>query len=34
MQGEMSLMSETVERHISHMSNHLKDSCLNIEEDF
>jgi uncharacterized glyoxalase superfamily protein PhnB len=34
MQGEMNLMQETVDRHISHMENHLKDSCLNIEEDF
>lgn len=34
MQGEMSLMKETVERHMSHMENHLKDSGLNIEEDF
>lgn len=30
----MSLMNETVDRHIQHMENHLKDGCLNIEEDF
>lgn len=34
MQGEMAIMSETVERHIAHMENHLKESGLNIEEDF
>ena len=34
MQSEMSVMSESVERHISHMENHIKDNTLNIEEDF
>lgn len=34
MQGEMGIMNETVERHLAHMNNHLKDSALNIEEDF
>jgi hypothetical protein len=34
MQGEMTVMSDTVDRHISHMENHMKDNCLNIEEDF
>ena len=34
MQGEMGIMSETVDRHLAHMNNHLKDSALNIEEDF
>lgn len=34
MQSEMGVMSESVDRHISHMDNHVKDSTLNIEEDF
>ena len=34
MQGEMGIMSDTVDRHLAHMNNHLKDSSLNIEEDF
>lgn len=34
MQGEMGIMNETVDRHLTHMNNHLKDSALNIEEDF